>query len=169
MLIREIQTTDAESFLNLCKSLDDETKLMLLEPGERTTMVEQIRGQIEWYLSRNNSIILVAVDDGELVGYLRAKGGDYARNKHCVHIDCGVRQAFAGQGIGTSLFIELESWARERGIHRLELTTMTHNKRAIALYTRMGFEIEGVKKHSFLIDGSYVDDYYMGKLLPQDS
>jgi hypothetical protein len=29
----------------------------------------------------------------------------------------------------------------------------------------MGFEIEGVKKHSLLVDGAFVDEYYMGKLL----
>jgi Acetyltransferases, including N-acetylases of ribosomal proteins len=46
---------------------------------------------------------------------------------------------------------------------RLELTVMVHNERAIALYKKMGFEIEGTKKRSMRIDGQYVDEYYMAK------
>ena len=59
-----------------------------------------------------------------------------------------------------------ERWARERGgIHRLELTVMAHNFKAVALYERAGFTIEGSRRHSLLVDGSYVDEHYMAKLL----
>jgi len=40
-----------------------------------------------------------------------------------------------------------------------------HNIRAIALYENCGFEREGLKRHSLRIDGTYVDEYYMSKLL----
>jgi lipid II:glycine glycyltransferase (peptidoglycan interpeptide bridge formation enzyme) len=43
-------------------------------------------------------------------------------------------------------FVVKRSWAIERGFHRLELTVNTHNERAIRLYKKMGFEVEGVKK-----------------------
>jgi hypothetical protein len=42
---------------------------------------------------------------------------------------------------------------------------MTHNEAGIALYRRRGFKIEGVKKHSLLVGGWYVDEYYMARLL----
>ena len=42
---------------------------------------------------------------------------------------------------------------------------MTHNEAGIALYRRRGFEIEGTKKHSLLVGGRYVDEYYMARLL----
>jgi RimJ/RimL family protein N-acetyltransferase len=42
---------------------------------------------------------------------------------------------------------------------------MTHNIAGIALYKKMGFEIEGTKRDSLLINGEYVDEYYMSKLL----
>ncbi len=50
-------------------------------------------------------------------------------------------------------------------LDRIELTVMTHNEAGIALYRRQSFEIEGVKKQSLLMDGQYVDEYYMAKLL----
>jgi len=59
----------------------------------------------------------------------------------------------------------MERWAREKEIRRLELTVVVHNEAALAFYRRMGFEIEGRKKHSLLINNCYVDEYLMAKLL----
>jgi RimJ/RimL family protein N-acetyltransferase len=77
----------------------------------------------------------------------------------------GIRESHTGQGIGTAFFERLDSWARAHGIHRLELTVMVHNQRGVGLYQKMGFEIEGVKKDSLRVDGIYVDEYSMGKIL----
>ncbi len=165
MVIRKITIADAEAFLNLCHQLDKETQFMLLETEERTTTVDEQIAIIENILSRNNKIIFVAEDNNQLIGYISADGGNYKRNRHSVYIVMGIIQAYTGQGIGTKLFEELEKWAYRNKIHRLELTVMVHNKAAIALYKKIGFEVEGTKKHSLFIDGSYVDEYYMAKLL----
>ncbi len=42
---------------------------------------------------------------------------------------------------------------------------MAHNLGAVALYEKAGFAIEGTRKQSMLVDGSYVDEHYMAKLL----
>ncbi len=44
---------------------------------------------------------------------------------------------------------------------------MEHNERAVALYTRCGFEKEGVKRDCLLIDGAFVNELYMAKLLSE--
>lgn len=165
MLIREIHENDAEGFLHLCKTLDEETQFMMLEPGERLTTVAEQRERIKRLLLRDNQIILVAEASDRLVGYLAALGGDYKRNRHSAHIVVGILQEFAGQGIGTRLFAELKTWASSRNIHRLELTVMAHNTTALGLYKKMGFEIEGTKQDSLWVNGRYVDEYYMAKLL----
>jgi len=67
------------------------------------------------------------------------------------------------------LFHRLADWAKQQHIHRLELTVMTHNTVGIALYKKQGFAIEGTKRHSLLINGQYVDEFYMSKLLDQAS
>lgn len=53
------------------------------------------------------------------------------------------------------------------GIVRLELSVMTHNQAALALYIKNGFEIEGTKRKSLIIDGEWVDEYYMSKIFPK--
>ena len=165
MIIRTIRPGDAEQFLRLCLQLDEETQFMLLEPGERNTSVEQQRKQIEDVLSRENQMIFVAEHDGQLIGYLSATSGYYKRNRHNAEIVIGILQDFTGQGVGTQLFMAMEEWARQKQLHRLELTVMTHNKAGVALYKKRGFEVEGIKRRALIINGLYVDEYYMAKLL----
>jgi RimJ/RimL family protein N-acetyltransferase len=164
--IREIREGDAEKFLALCHQLDQETQFMLLEPGERVITVEKQRKRIKGILSRDNQTILVAEDQGgQLVGHLTAFGGIYNRNRHTVDLVIGILQGFTGQGIGTQMFTQVEEWARTHAIHRLELTVMVHNERALKLYQKIGFEIEGLKKHHLRVNDKYVDEYEMAKLL----
>ena len=169
MIIRTLCGDDAEQFLSLCKQLDLETQFMLLEPGERKTPLEEQQAQIEILLREENQTIFVAEQDNQLVGYLEASGGTFKRNRHSAYLVIGILKAFNGQGIGTQLFQRLDEWAKHQHIHRLELTVMTHNSAGIALYKKQGFAIEGTKRHSLLINGQYVDEFYMSKLLDQPS
>lgn len=169
MIIRTIREEDAEQFLNLCKQLDTETQFMLLEPGERTNTIEEQRAQIDLLLRDENHAILVAEQDNQLVGYVEASGGMFHRNRHCAYIVIGILEAFTGQGIGTQLFQALEDWAHQRNIHRLELTVMTHNTKGIELYKKQGFMNEGTRRDALLLNGHYIDEFYMAKLLAQSS
>ena len=140
---------------------------MLLEPDERVISVAQQRAEIERVLAAPNSTVLVAQIGRELAGYVGAYGGNYRREHRTAYIVAGVLQAFAGRGLGTRLFAELERWARSHALHRLELTVMTHNHAGFRLYTRMGFELEGTRRGALLVDGRYVDEHYMGKILDE--
>jgi RimJ/RimL family protein N-acetyltransferase len=42
---------------------------------------------------------------------------------------------------------------------------MAHNQRAFRLYERMGFVVEGRRRECLLVDGDFVDELYMAKLL----
>ncbi|HYJ68071.1 MAG TPA: GNAT family N-acetyltransferase [Nocardioidaceae bacterium] len=77
----------------------------------------------------------------------------------------GVDTSGSGRGIGAALLGEGVAEARRRGLRRLELTVMTDNLRAIGLYLRGGFQIEGCRRQPLLRDGIVVDEYYMARLL----
>jgi RimJ/RimL family protein N-acetyltransferase len=139
---------------------------MLVEAGERSISTEQQKIRIQNVKRNENSTILVAEIDNKLVGYLLAMGGTARKTKHSVYIVIGILKNFRGQGIGTKLFENLEDWAFNQNVHRLELTTVMHNLAGVALYKKMGFVIEGTKKDSLFIAGEYVDEYYMAKILP---
>jgi RimJ/RimL family protein N-acetyltransferase len=40
----------------------------------------------------------------------------------------------------------------------------TTNLRAIGVYLRCGFKVEGLRRSSLLVDGEYVDEYLMAVL-----
>ena len=164
VMIREIAGSDAQKFLGLNKKLDRETSLMLLEPDERNTSVGEQQGIISRIVAKKNAIFVALVND-ELIGFIAAVGGKYRRNKHCTRIIIGVLQQFMGQHVGTKLFDRITNWAKLHKIYRLELTVMVHNERAIGLYQKVGFEIEGTRKNSLFVNGRYVDEYYMGLVM----
>jgi RimJ/RimL family protein N-acetyltransferase len=163
-VIRKIDPGDAESFLNMLKQLDAETEFMLYEPGERTTSVEEMKLKIDNTL-KSGSLLLIEEENSKIEGFLSADKGFANRIIHSAYIVIGVLKGCAGKGIGTELFKELGKWASENNITRLELTVMAHNDKAINLYKKMGFKIEGLKEKSLIVDGKYVDEYYMGKIL----
>ncbi|MBT2701222.1 GNAT family N-acetyltransferase [Bacillus sp. ISL-40] len=165
MEIRQIKTIDAASFVNLIKQVESESAFMLLEKGERNIGPEQQEKRIEDMKKEDNSTIFVAEENNELIGYLIAIGGNARRNKHSVYLVIGILNRYRGLGIGTKLFKQLEEWATEHSIHRLELSVVTRNEAGLGLYKKMGFDIEGTKRQSLYIDGIFVDEYYMSKLL----
>lgn len=165
MLVREITLSDAENFGYLTQQVEMTSEFMLWEAGERKANPDQQRKMIERLGSDNNSAIFVAEEKGQLIGFLMAIGGNARRNKHSVYLVVGILEDSRGKGVGTKLFEELEKWAFMHKIHRLELTVVTRNVAGLALYQKMGFEVEGTKRDSLLIDGEFVDEYYMSKLL----
>lgn len=164
-VIREIEIEDASSFLQLSKQLDEETKFMLYEPGERKTTAEQQEKMIHRFIENEYATIFVAVEDERIVGFILVNGNNIQRKRHVATIVIGILQEYNGRGIGTRLFKEVEKWAKLHDVWRLELTVMAHNTRAQALYKKAGFEKEGVKKAALMIDGKGIDEYEMAKLL----
>ncbi|MCD5324378.1 MULTISPECIES: GNAT family N-acetyltransferase [Pontibacillus] len=165
MRIREIETSDAEGLATLTQQVEGSSQFMLWEKGERMIGTDSQLKMIERMKNNENSTILVAEDETRLVGYLLVMGGNAKRNKHAAAIVVGILEGYRGKGIGTQLFKELEQWASKHRLRRLELTVITRNEAGLSLYKKMGFEIEGVKKDSLRIDGEYVDEYYMAKIL----
>jgi RimJ/RimL family protein N-acetyltransferase len=165
MLVREATESDAGALLALKRALDQETTFMLLEPGERTTTEADFAEELRAVAARPNAVVLVADTGGELAGYVEARGGSFRRNRPTAHVVIGIRQSYAGRGLGGRLLTELEAWARAHGIHRLELTVMTHNERAVALYRKTGYEVEGTRREALVVDGRPVDELWMAKLV----
>ncbi|MDR3587672.1 MAG: GNAT family N-acetyltransferase [Desulfosporosinus sp.] len=164
MTIRKIQKKDATYFLDMLLRLDRETKNMMFEPDERPKDVKKVEDMIVQY-QQTHSLILIANTDNDIVGFLSAEKGCYNRIKHTAYIVVGILPEYQGKSIGTNFLNKLEEWARQSKITRLELTVRIDNKGAVHLYKKNGFVIEGVKRKSMIVDGKYVDEYYMARIL----
>lgn len=165
MVIREVTVEDATLVLSLMQQLDNESKFMMLEPGERETTLEQQVKIIESFNSTKSKSMFVLTDTKDIFGFIVGVGNTANRNKHSMHCVIGLKQTVAGKGYGKQLLEKLESWAILNDYTRMELTVMCHNERAVKLYISCGFEVEGIKRNSLKVDGQYTDEYYMSKLL----
>ncbi|MFC4559797.1 GNAT family N-acetyltransferase [Virgibacillus kekensis] len=165
MIVREVKEADAAALAELTNAVESSSAYMLWEPGERDMDSTRMKKRITAMKNEKNSSIFLAEDNQRLAGYLMAIGGNANRNKHAAYLVIGVLEEYRGQGVGTALFQKLEQWAQTKNIHRLELTTVAQNNGGVALYQKMGFEIEGTKRDSLMINGEYLDEYYMSKLL----
>ena len=64
------------------------------------------------------------------------------------------------------MLTKLIELAKKEGLHRIGLDVIADNKRAIQLYQKFGFKIEGVKKDAYFgEDGKYHDELVMGLIL----
>jgi RimJ/RimL family protein N-acetyltransferase len=77
----------------------------------------------------------------------------------------GVRKRVWGSGVGSQLLQTFEHWALASGLKRLELTVHASNTRAIRLYERAGFLLEGRKSDAIIVNDVPVDECVMGKAL----
>jgi len=163
-MIRKAVREDAECLLQLFKEVD-QSNVMLYGPDERRTTPEQIRNRIIAVSEGDTSEWLVEKIGDVLAGYLLIEGNRLERVKHTIYLVIGISEKYRGQGIGTRLFEEMEKWAVEHAIRRMELTVLAQNQSALALYLKMGFEVEGTKRDSVFIDGIFCDEYYLSKLI----
>jgi ribosomal protein S18 acetylase RimI-like enzyme len=163
--VREITPDDAAAYWQLRQQIDRETEFLRFEADNYLQTTQRVRGRIELMLASKNQTIFVAENGDQLIGFLWAGGGLYRHTCLRVHLILGVRQAYQRQGLGTRLLTTCEDWAREQRLERLELSVMTHNFPALALYQKQGFQIEGTAPYALCIDGKYIDLHYMSKVL----
>ncbi|MDR7313844.1 GNAT family N-acetyltransferase [Brevibacillus nitrificans] len=164
--IRSAAPSDAEELSGLRVKIDGETENLDREPGEAfidTSGFEQII-QMDAQLPRN--LFLVAVVGDQLVGYSRCEGTYLTRFAHKAEFGVCICKAYWGYGIGKNLLKQSLAWADSNGIKKMTLNVLQTNEKAIQLYKKLGFEVEGVWKHDRLLsDGNYYHTVVMGRFV----
>ena len=74
-------------------------------------------------------------------------------------------EEYCGQGLGTRLMQLLEQEARAKNMHRIYGSVRALNRRAIGLYLKCGFQIDGLSHETAFINGQWHDEYYISKIL----
>ena len=100
---------------------------------------------------------VVALVGGQVVGWCDICPIGRPVYAHGGVLGMGIVEEHRGKGIGEALMRAALAQARQRGLTRVELTVRADNERAIALYRKIGFADEGVKRKAILVDGRYID------------
>lgn len=113
-------------------------------------------------------LVLLALVDGQLVGSAGLHpAGPQARRRHAMSLGISVLPQVQGQGVASALMSALIQQADDwLGVLRIELNVFVDNTRAIRLYERFNFAIEGRMRGYAMRHGQYVDCYAMARLRP---
>ncbi len=73
-----------------------------------------------------------------------------------------------GKGYGDEVIDLMLEWGfLELNLHRIQLTVVAFNERAIRLYERKGFKHEGARRDAIWREGRYWDEHVMSVLRPE--
>lgn len=123
---------------------------------------------IDGLFERPNCYNLVAeVSDSEVLGHVSVMTSHKMRMKHAAALMIAVHPDAQGKGIGKAMLAEMlnqtDNWLN---LVRVELEVHAGNEIAIALYKKMGFEIEGEKRFSIFKDGKLSNLLLMARIRP---
>ncbi|MFJ9146786.1 GNAT family N-acetyltransferase [Streptomyces sp. NPDC102270] len=161
-VLRPFTEADAEVMAEIIE--DPEVVRCTGAPAADLTL-ERLRS---WYGSRSEQPdrLDLAVTDratGELVGEVVLYEWDPAARSCIFRTLIGPRGR--GRGLGTEATRLIVGYGFERlGLHRVELEVYRHNSRALRVYEKAGFTVEGVRREADLRDGKWVDWVVMGLL-----
>lgn len=163
-IIRSAIEEDAKNLSEVRVQIDGETEYLDREQGEGYIDKTGFKQIIKEDTESKNNLFLVAEFDGRVVGFSRCEGGKLKRTAHKVEFGVCVLKEFWGYGIGQNFLKESINWADSNEIKKMNLSVIEINDKAIKLYEKYGFEVEGVLKNDkVLSDGNYYHTILMGR------
>ena len=109
----------------------------------------------------------VAVEEERVVGSANAYANRAGPGSHVASASFMVDPAAAGRGVGRALGERVIEWATEQGFLAMQFNAVVEsNLSAVALWTKLGFEIIGTVPRAFrLPDGTHVGLHVMYRRL----
>lgn len=104
-----------------------------------------LKEEVESWLFNKEMKVLVAEDDGELVGYAQVSAEDaptYAAVlKIGVVYDMYVREPYRRSGIANRMFTEAMAWFEKKKIKNIELSVDARNTAGVKYWESLGFSV----------------------------
>ncbi|BCC53268.1 TPA: N-acetyltransferase family protein [Bacillus cereus] len=158
--------TDAEQLSEIRVQIDGETENMDREAGEGFINKIGFQNIIKTDSEESKNLFLVAEVHNRIVGFSRCEGANLKRLSHKVEFGVCILKEFWGYGMGKRLLQQSIHWADENEIKRISLQVLETNEKAIQLYKKLGFEVEGILKNDKrLSDGKYYNTVVMGRCI----
>jgi RimJ/RimL family protein N-acetyltransferase len=161
--VRPAEPGDATALVELATTVTAEPEGWLLSDSHWRGVGDE-RRYIRALRRHPHAALYVAELDEQIVGRLSLTRDPNPASGHVADLGLMVAAGHRRRGVGTALLRAAESWALEAGVTKLELHVFPHNVPAIALYERLGYEQEGLRReHYRRPDGRFVDAILMAK------
>jgi ribosomal protein S18 acetylase RimI-like enzyme len=163
-IIRSAMEKDAKNLSEVRLQIDGETENLDREKGEEYIDESGFKQIIKNDTESINNLFLVAEVNEKIVGFSRCAGNKLKRTAHKIEFGVCVLEEYWGYGIGKNVLKESIHWADSNEIKKITLNVLETNDKAIKLYKKYGFEVEGIlKKDKILSDGNYYNTLLMGR------
>ncbi|MHA6246866.1 N-acetyltransferase family protein [Pontibacter sp. CAU 1760] len=144
ILIREGKVADSKALLETVREYVFTSRYLIVSPEDLEQTVADEAKWIQALRLNPNSLLLLALHNGEVVGNIDLTGSDDNHDDHSGLISMGILEAYHNKGLGSILLREAIAWARKQ--HHLQvlcLQVARGNKNAVHLYENAGFTVEG--------------------------
>jgi RimJ/RimL family protein N-acetyltransferase len=164
--VRRAVPGDAPELVALASAVASEEEAWLVADSRWRSAGDERRYIRALQRHPDGALYVAELETGELVGRLSVMRDPHPACRHVADLGLMVAARHRRRGIGTALMVGAEQWAREAGVRKLELHVFPHNEAAIALYEKIGYEREGLRKgHYARADGRLRDVILMAKRL----
>ncbi len=163
IILRSPETKDARTFLDVRIQTSAETYNMARYPEEISNSVENISSMLLGTLESEDEFLIGAFDKEKMVGCVgAAKYGTHIKYRHKLGLGISILEEFCNGGLGTAMMEYAIESAKKTNIEQLMLGVYDDNKRAQALYKKVGFVEWGREPRAFKHkDGTYHDEIQM--------
>jgi ribosomal protein S18 acetylase RimI-like enzyme len=163
--VREAQTDDASQLLALKRGYIEGCTTIPLYIDEYKNDETQERALIARYLAEENSVLLVAEYNGQLIGNLDLTGNQRRKLYHTGMVGMGIANSWQGRGVGSLLMQAALGWAKANDYLKIIwLEVYATNTAGLHLYKKYGFQECGLIK-GFVIEQQPVDKITMVQYL----
>ena len=159
--IREAIPDDAEKMILYLNQVGGESDNLLYGENEFIVPVEGVKRKLAISKESENSIVLIAIENEQIIARAELEGYYAARIRHRAKFSISVKKEYWNQGIGTEMIKRIIDQAKTMKIRIIELEVITDNLRAISLYHKMGFTDIGIYKNYFFVNGLFKDAVIM--------
>lgn len=155
--IREIELEDYKELLDFMKTVQGETNFLLSYSDENNRTYEEEKEFIKNIKESQTSNLFLAVQKDKILGAIGFNGSERRKRRHYGTIGISVLKRYWGKGIASSLFKTLMIWAKENKIKKINLEVFENNIRAISLYEKLGFKLEGEIEDAIFDGENYIN------------
>ena len=164
MRIRPVTVDDVDLTLHYISKLQEENLETLYRWNPLPTPAEQ-QQLLERYCGDQGTAYALVDADDDFVGMLSGTRHPRTPLAHSCSFAVSVLAAYRGLGYGTKLIHEFDVWACRYRLMRIELDVFGNNPKALKLYKRLGYAVEGVRREAINIGSHYHDLIHMAKFL----
>lgn len=157
----KLRAFEQEDIKDLHKWLNDDEAISMV--GHTYMNIEEVIKKVSKMQSNGDSIMVIEDKDKNLVGWIYLTNISFEHGR--AEIGLVLSPEHRGHGYGRVAMEEMiKIGFNQLRLNKIYLTTRGINKRAIALYEKVGFVLEGTLRQQSFVNGEYHDNYFMGIL-----